>query len=152
MVKIDPFTVTVPSVGLNIPEIIFNVVLFPLPLSPMRPNTSPFFTLKLTFFNAIKESICNFLFIFLIKNSFTLSVLFPLKIKLHSNIFYFNCIRIHVLFLQPFYKYKIKFFCFFLNTYTPKHNAPTANSIHIKCRRHVGNTPYKTISLKHCSI
>ena len=77
---------------------------------------------------------------------------FPLKIKLHSNIFYFNCIRIHVLFLQPFYKYKIKFFCFFLNTYTPKHNAPTANSIHIKCRRHVGNTPYKTISLKHCSI
>ena len=73
--EIDPFTVTVPSVGLNIPEIIFNVVLFPLPLSPMRPNTSPFFTLKLTFFNAIKESICNFLFIFLIKNSFTLSVL-----------------------------------------------------------------------------
>ena len=50
------FISTVPVSGENIPAIVFNNVLFPLPFLPITPITLPFSILKLIFFNAVKMS------------------------------------------------------------------------------------------------
>jgi hypothetical protein len=45
---IRPFMVTFPSVGFNTPVMIFSIVDFPAPLTPMMPTVSPRQTEKLT--------------------------------------------------------------------------------------------------------
>ena len=52
----EDISVTVPLVGFKTPAIVFNIVLFPLPLSPISPNASPFFNSKETSFKAQNSS------------------------------------------------------------------------------------------------
>ena len=52
--EILPFTSTVPVVGLYTPLTTLRSVLFPAPLAPIIPTTSPLFILKSISFNAQK--------------------------------------------------------------------------------------------------
>ena len=63
---ITPSTSTLPSVGFITPLTTFKRVLFPAPLEPINPTTSPFSTLKVIFFKAQKSL---FFTLFLLSNN-----------------------------------------------------------------------------------